>query len=44
MYDKKREKLYDNWLTDIDKYLDEQWQRQDEEERQQWEEENDNAH
>lgn len=42
MYDRQREKLYDTWLTDIDKYLDEQWQRQDEEERQQWEEENNN--
>lgn len=37
MYDKDREKLYDNWLTDIDKYLDDQWQKQEEEERQQWE-------
>lgn len=38
MYDREREKLYDSWLTDIDKYLDDQWQWQENLERQQWEE------
>lgn len=38
MIDREREKLYDSWLTDIDKYLDDQWQWQENLEREQWEE------
>ena len=42
MYDREREKMYDSWLTDHDKYLDDQWQKQQDEEQQQWENDNDN--
>lgn len=38
MYDREREVMYDRYLTDYDGYLDDQWQKQEEEEKQQWEE------
>lgn len=41
LYDREREIMYDRWLTDYDGYLDDQYQKQLDDERQQWEEEND---
>jgi len=38
MYDRERSVIYDRYLTDYDGYLDDQWQKQEEEEKQQWEE------
>lgn len=40
MYDIKRAIQYDKWLTDYDGYLDDQYQKQLDDEQQQWEENN----
>jgi len=38
IYDRKREVMYDRYLTDYDGYLDKKKKKQEEEEKQQWEE------